>query len=197
MTAVLGEFTHGDAIAMVRVSMFGEGLVSQKNPFLLSLLTFGVCVAAGCSWQRSQFVDERQHRRQHKRQQEDIIMPLSTHRAREIIRALQELERSIQLLCEEVEWSLVRNERQFFFHIGQVVRITCPLMFDAHWQGNRDDPHSTVRAINFEDGTIRLWIYMINDLEVCYDVSVHAVEEIEYDLTGDGAYLSDWDSDDN
>ena len=47
MTAVLGEFTHGDVVAAVRVSMFGEELVSQKNPFLLSLLTCGVCIAAG------------------------------------------------------------------------------------------------------------------------------------------------------
>ena len=69
-------------------------------------------------------------------------------------------------------------------------------MLGPHFSGNRDDVCSTIRLTNFGDETIRLWIYTINDLEVCYDVSVHAVEEIEYDSTGDGAYPSNWSSDD-
>ena len=93
-------------------------------------------------------------------------MPVSTHRAHEIIRSLQDMEHTIRLLCNEVEDSLVRNEHRFFFHIGQQVRITCPLVLDVHSQIYRNNPKGEVRLVNFDDGTITLWMYGINGVDV-------------------------------
>ena len=128
----------------------------------------------------------------------EINMPLSTHRARELIRALQGMENDLRLLRNEVEDSLVRNERRIFFHVGMQVRISdhVPLVMNKlsfFWWNSRV---GTIRSFDFNDGTVTLWLCSVNSVECLLNVSVHAVEEVEYDSTGEGAYPSDWDSED-
>ena len=143
-------------------------------------------------------LDERQHR-DDINTTERIIMPISTHRAGEIIRALQGMENDIRRLRNEVEDSLVQIERRVFFHIRMQVRILDDALLvrdeiSFFWWNCRV---GEIRSIDFDDGTVTLWLCALNGVDCLLNVSVHAVEEIEYDSTGDGAYPSDWSNDDN
>ena len=123
-------------------------------------------------------------------------MSHSTFRALDIVRALAEVQQTIHRRRNEVDDSLTRNERGFFFRLGQSVRVTCPLVLDEVLHNHFENRVGEVRSINFGTGDITLWVCSINDVEYLLVVPAQALSEIEYDSTGDDAYPSEWSSDD-